>query len=64
MEGKSSEDICLFLRDEQTGRLLFNARAVHALGLDPAQMQERGYLLKEPPETRDTARANESDQAA
>jgi hypothetical protein len=26
MERKSSEEICLFLCDEQTGRFLFNAR--------------------------------------
>jgi hypothetical protein len=64
MLDKSSEEICLFLRDEQTGRLLFNARAMHALGLDPAQMQECGYLLKEPPEAQETPSANKRDQAA
>ena len=63
MEGKSSEEICLFLRDERTGRFLFNARAMQALGYDPTQMQERGYTLKEPPEARDTVRANKRDQA-
>ena len=40
MEGKSGEEICLFVRDEQTGRFLFNATAMQALGFDPAQMQE------------------------
>jgi hypothetical protein len=52
MESKSGEEICLFVRDEQTGRFLFNAKAMQALGFDPLQMQERGYLLKEPPEAR------------
>ena len=54
MEGKSGEEI----RDEQTGRFLFNATAMQALGFDPAQMQERGYLLKEPPEAREAVSAN------
>ena len=58
MEGKSGEEICLFVRDEQTARFLFNATAMQALGFDPAQMQERGYLLKEPPEAREAVSAN------
>jgi hypothetical protein len=53
MEDKSGDEICLFVRDEQTGRFLFNARAMQAFGFDPAQMQERGYLLKEPREVRE-----------
>ena len=64
MEGKSGEEICLFVRDEQTGRFLFNATAMQALGFDPAQMQERGYLLKEPPEAPVVANLNKPDQAA
>lgn len=47
MESKSGEEICLFVRDEQSGRFLFSARAMQALGFGPAHMQERGYLLKE-----------------
>jgi hypothetical protein len=31
--GKFGEEICLYLRDERTGRLLFNARAMLVLGL-------------------------------
>jgi hypothetical protein len=31
MERKSDEEICLFVRDEQTGRFLFNAKALRAL---------------------------------
>jgi hypothetical protein len=47
MDRKSDEEISIFVRNEQTGRFLFNARALQALGLDPAQMQQRGYLVKE-----------------
>jgi hypothetical protein len=59
--GKFGEEICLYLRDERTGRLLFNARAMLVLGLEPEQMRERGYPLKEVPEER---LGSESDQAA
>jgi hypothetical protein len=58
MGGKSSEGICLFLRDEQTGRFLFNARAMQALGLDTTQMQQSGYSLKEPLEAPEAANPN------
>ena len=58
MEGKSGEEICLFVRDEQTGRFLFNSTAMQALGFDPAQMQE------EPPEAREAVSANKRDQVA
>jgi hypothetical protein len=42
----------------------FNARAMQALGLDTTQMQQRGYLLKEPSETPERANPNKRDQAA
>lgn len=45
MDRKSDEEICLFVRDEQTGRFLFNAKALHALGINPVEAQERGYSL-------------------
>jgi hypothetical protein len=44
MDRKSDEEIILFVRDEQTGRFLFNDRAMQALGLDPVQLPQRGYL--------------------
>jgi hypothetical protein len=47
MDRKSDEEISLFVRNEQTGRVLFNARALRALGHDLAQIQQRGYLVKE-----------------
>jgi hypothetical protein len=43
MDRKSDEEIALFVRDEQTGRFLFNDRAVQASGLDPIQLHQRGY---------------------
>jgi hypothetical protein len=43
MERKSDEENVLFVRDEQTGRFLFNDRAVKALGLAPIKLRQRGY---------------------
>ena len=48
--GKSDDEISLFVRDEHTGHLHFNAEALHALGINPMQAQQRGYLLKELPD--------------
>jgi hypothetical protein len=45
MERKSGEEISLFVRDEQTGRFLFNAKALQALGINPVAAQQRGYPL-------------------
>ena len=47
MERKSDEEISLFVRDEQSGRFLFNAKALRALGLSPADVQQRGYPINE-----------------
>ena len=47
MDRKSDGEICLFVRDEQTGRFLFNAKALQALGINPVEAQERGYPLTE-----------------
>jgi hypothetical protein len=35
----SDEEINLFVCDEQTGRLIFNGKALQALGIDPAEAQ-------------------------
>jgi hypothetical protein len=48
MSEKSVNEIALFIRDEKTGRHAFNAKAMKALGVDPSEARERGYLLKEP----------------
>ena len=47
VERKSDEEICLFVRDEQTGRFLFNAKALQALGINPGEARQRGYPTKE-----------------
>ena len=47
MGNKTNDEICLFVRDEQTGRFLHNARALQVLGIDPAKAQQRGYPLNE-----------------
>ena len=64
MKRRSDEENSVFVRDEQTGRSLFNARALKVLGIDPAQMQQRGYLLKEEPEALETANRNRRHQAS
>ncbi len=46
VDRKSDEEICLFVRDEQSGRFLFNAKALQALGINPVEAQQRGYPLK------------------
>ena len=49
MSRKSSEEISLFVRDEQTRRFLFNAEALKALGIDPLEARQRGYPMKGQP---------------
>jgi hypothetical protein len=43
----SENQIALFVRDERTGRRVFNAQALKALGIDPAEARDRGYPLKD-----------------
>ena len=47
MENKTDDEICLFVRDEQTGHFLYNAKALQVLGIDPMKAQQRGYPLNE-----------------
>ena len=42
----SDDQIALFVRDERTGRRVFNLQALKALGIDPAEARDRGYPLK------------------
>jgi hypothetical protein len=51
MERKSEEDITIFIRDEQSGRVVFNAKALQALGIDPTEAEQRGYRIKDQSET-------------
>ena len=45
MQKKSNNQLALFIRDEQSGRLAFNAQALRALGVDPAEARDRGYSI-------------------
>ena len=48
MERQSNEQISLFVRrDKQTGRFVFNAKALQALGISPLEAQQSGYQLKQ-----------------
>ena len=47
MERQLDEEICLFVRDQQAGRFLFNAEALQALGFDLLEVQQRGCRLKQ-----------------
>ena len=46
MQENSDNQIALFVRDETTGRRAFNALALRALGIDPAEARDRGYPLQ------------------
>ena len=47
MKPKLDQEICLFLRDQQSGRYLFNPTALQALGINPTEARQRGYPMKE-----------------
>jgi hypothetical protein len=47
MQENSENQIVLFVRDDRTGRHVFNVRALKALGIDPAEARDRGYPLKD-----------------
>ena len=51
MQQQFDNQIALFGRDERTGRYVFNAQALKALGIDPAEARDRGYLLKDESES-------------
>jgi hypothetical protein len=50
MPENPNDQISLFVRDEKTGRRVFNVKALQALGLDPEELRSRGYPLKQPEE--------------
>lgn len=43
MQIEADREVSLFVRDRVTGRLVFNSKAIEALGLSPAELAERGY---------------------
>ena len=45
MQIKAEAEVSLFVRDQITGRLVFNSKAIEALGLCPAELAQRGYAL-------------------
>jgi hypothetical protein len=45
MQEKPNEQVRLFIRDQTTGRHMFNPEALRALGIDPAEAQERGFQI-------------------
>jgi hypothetical protein len=45
MQIEADEEVSLFLRNPMTGRLVFNLKAVQALGLSPAELAQRGYPI-------------------
>jgi hypothetical protein len=45
MQEKPNEQIRLFVRDQTTGRHLFNPEALRALGINPEEAQERGFQI-------------------
>jgi hypothetical protein len=49
VERKPDEEICLFVRDGQTRRLLFNVKALQPLGINAVEARQRGYPIKEQP---------------
>ena len=46
MSEKSNEEISLFVRDDVSGRYVFNAEALRALGVDLAKAQAQGFHIK------------------
>jgi hypothetical protein len=45
MQIEADTEVSLFVRDRNTGRLVFNSKAIKALGLSPAELAQRGYPL-------------------
>jgi hypothetical protein len=45
MQIEADAEVSLFVRDRATGRLVFNSRAIEALGLNPTELAQRGYRL-------------------
>jgi hypothetical protein len=45
MQIEPDAEVSLFVRDRATGRLVFNSKAIEALGLSPTELAQRGYPL-------------------
>jgi hypothetical protein len=51
MAENRDNQITLFIRDGKTGHYTFNAKALKALGIDPAVARELGYPIKDSQES-------------
>ena len=45
MQIQAGMEVSLFVRDRVTGRLVFNSKAIEALGFSPTELAQRGYPL-------------------
>jgi hypothetical protein len=45
MQIEKDTAVSLFVPHRASGRLVFNQKAIEALGLDPAELVQRGYPL-------------------
>ena len=45
MQIQADREVSLFVRDRVTGRLVFNPKAIAALGLGPTELAQRGYAI-------------------
>jgi hypothetical protein len=45
MHIETDAEVSLFVRVRVTGRLVFNPKAIKALGLSPTELAKRGYSL-------------------
>jgi len=45
MQIQADTEVSLFVRSQVTGRLVFNSKAIEALGLQPTELAQRGYPL-------------------
>jgi hypothetical protein len=45
MQIQVDTEVSLFVRDRVTGRLVFNPKAIDALGLGPTELSKRGYSI-------------------
>jgi hypothetical protein len=43
MQIEADAEVSLFVRGRATGRLVFNSKAIEALGLSPMDLAQRGY---------------------
>jgi hypothetical protein len=45
MQEKANDQVKLFIRNQSIGRHMFNPEALQALGINPAEAQERGFQI-------------------